>query len=193
MVLREDEDRRMSELERIHNLEKVDISLQMNRLKDHFEKEIKVRDALTTNLGGQVSDLNSKLFHTLSVLKIPRLHDIVKRRLNFSKYEITKFIPVGGKGEEDTTIEAGDDNYRRPMTTIKIRSVSPPSRTKHHRSTFNLSRNSMNSSNNGGGLSLLLNRGQQKGIQTKQKSCEKLKGDLRYKKSTTEIIFSRSR
>ena len=63
MVLRDEENRRMSELERIHNLEKVDISLQMNRLKDHFEKEIKVRDALTTNLGGQVSDLNSKLFH----------------------------------------------------------------------------------------------------------------------------------
>ena len=79
------------------------------------------------------------------------------------------------------------------MTTIKIRSVSPPSRTKHHRSTFNLSRNSMNNSNNGGGLSLVLNRGHQKGTDTKQKSCENLKGDLRYKKSTTEIVFSRSR
>ena len=60
----------------------------------HYEQEILVRDAIIEKLNSQIEDLTGQLHRTLCILKIPRLADIAKRRLNFNRIvgEGTSFL-----------------------------------------------------------------------------------------------------
>jgi hypothetical protein len=44
-----------------------------------------VRDAIVETLNVQIEELTGQLHRTICILKIPRLADIAKRRLNFDR------------------------------------------------------------------------------------------------------------
>lgn len=94
-ILKEEELVRIKDVNLRFAGERQAMQSQMERLQTHFEQEVLVRDTLNGKLSWQIEELQGQLQQTLSVLKIPRLTEIARRRFNFTKFEITKEVVSG--------------------------------------------------------------------------------------------------
>jgi hypothetical protein len=59
-------------------------------VREHFESEVLVRDAIIHKLNTEIEELNLKLHKTIQVLKIPRLNEIAMKRINFNRVNVSE-------------------------------------------------------------------------------------------------------
>eukprot|EP00347_Sterkiella_histriomuscorum_P011817 403370987 len=87
----EEELRLMQELEHQKNIKKVEDS--MIKLRSHYEKELRVKDATIKSLELRLQQHKIQIRQAIGIMKVPRLMDKAEKMLNYDKLEITKYSP----------------------------------------------------------------------------------------------------
>eukprot|EP00347_Sterkiella_histriomuscorum_P017012 403350991 len=91
----EEELRLMQELEHQKNIKKVEDS--MIKLRSHYEKELRVKDAIIKSLELRLQQHKIQIRQAIGIMKVPRLMDKAEKMLNYDKLEITKYSPSSSK------------------------------------------------------------------------------------------------
>ena len=84
------EEERVERLMKTFEEERQDFRNNIKEVREHFESEVMVRDAIIHKLNTEIEELNLKLHKTIQVLKIPRLNEIAMKRINFNRVHVSE-------------------------------------------------------------------------------------------------------